>query len=67
MEGKHDCNSEHPDNNGKRMRGGFVSENNLRHLTLESVCDHQTDMNNDETAKEDQTDEVETARCLPAA
>ena len=67
MEGNHGSDGQQPDHHAKCMRVGFVSKNNFRHLTLEPMCDHEADMNNDETGKDDQSDKVETARCLAAA
>ena len=67
MEGDHGSYGRQPDDHGKCLRGGFVSENNFRHLKLEPMRDYQADVNDDETGKDDQPDKVETARRLPAA
>src|SRR5437867_8715933 len=66
VEGDHGSYGRQPDDHGECLKGGFVSENNLRHLTLEPMRDYQADVNDDETAKDDQPDEVELrAACRP--
>src|SRR6266487_238427 len=67
VEGDHGSYGRQPDDHGECLRGGYLSKNNFRHLTLEPMRDYQADVNDDETAKDYQPDEVETARRLPAA
>src|SRR6266480_2201321 len=56
-----------PNYRGDPMGIEFVSEDDFRHLPPKPMCNHETDMNDDETDEDDQPYEVKTAGSLPAS
>ena len=56
-----------PDRSGDCVGASFASQDNFRHFKREPMRDHQGDVNDNETDKDDQTDEVQTAGCLVAS
>src|SRR5437016_13271105 len=67
MECDHSSDANQSDRDGDGMRVGFAAEHNLRHLKREAVGNDHADVNDDETDKKDQANEMETTRCLSSA
>ena len=67
MKGDDRGDGKQSDRGGDHMGTGPASEDNFRHLKSESMRDHESDVDENKTDEDDQTDKVQTADRLSAA